>query len=1172
MATYPKIYSLCTVGIRQHFNSEYHFHSVRTDFTGNNGLGKSIIADLMQLIFIPRRDLWKPGTEGIDKGERRVEGIPLNKDYIQFAYSYLNIEKSAGKFITIGVYIPKVPRIPLRPFVIQRGENFGDKHLEPFDCPLSPDDFMKIDTIGTSKKMIDLHDLAKHLKEKKGLHLHDFLHMEGMMLYYDLLYKNNILPINLTRPDNLKTFAKILQSFSRAKTLDITNSKSLQNFLFEDNEEIRKTFEEQKEQLENLLKQYRQNFNYAQELQQKQKKLFTLKTIYQKSVDAHHTFLKTETFFAFEKYNQLLVQFNRNKNLIETFSHDFNKHRNEQNEYTGEFYKYNLNLKNICLLLKNKYESLKHEYSDEKIEIKKKEVDKLRVFLNLLSSIEPLYKKYKNIEAIKNKLKEQIDYRDKKQKLHKLLSIASLSEFVNSLWTTEEYQTASEYYQNKLNELPQQIEQLETLLELFEGTREDSFFHWAIQNNKPLSLAQETLLMYLKEVSINKLEKAKSGERYTVNTELLLNSYEEDEKGIWLKLGEIREFVPYITKQRFKDSQNLKTIIEKDKKEIHATLCISHIELKTIERLSDELTHIGFNPELSAIYKNRQTIQEYEIDIALTEEKMAQIANHLKDIQEIEKFRNKFFIADKEIIEVAKKQSDIVNKIKSIVQSLNNCEYNLNKLNCETNTLPIVEDERFKEKEITELAELKEQYESIIKRLAEQKIISEKALIITELKLKELKNNESILQQQVEELNRIFSEKKLAFESETGVVFTEQTFVIDNLNETIIEHLRQKDFQQHEEYYEEFTRVTETFEETKGNKSQELRVDKYNFHTLVNILCGKLGMDGLSPELERLNEELKKFGDLQLTIIVDVFKKVESQFNSFRKLVTELNFFFWENRISGVYHFQIDFNERKDITIDWIRKMRDRAKDQRISTKLFVPSVLQNEENSPKKLITNIAQSINNIHDCDIYDLLDPKFYFNLRVGLYDDMNSRYSGSGGEAYTAIALLCIGRMSIIQKDKNRPGIRFIIIEELSNIDDTNFGLFPEIAKIFNYQLMTMTPKPFGSYSESEWFLHMLIRGKDKNINYQPMSFFCTRNNKQRLEEYLLGTVKETVTEKIGSPELTESTINVIECNEQRKQKYLSAFEKEKKISETKSDTENDSEIKNENNNFSNNQEI
>ena len=54
----------------------------------------------MQLIIIPRRDMWKPGTEGIGKDERRVEGIPLNKEYIQYAYAFLNIERKQGQFLT----------------------------------------------------------------------------------------------------------------------------------------------------------------------------------------------------------------------------------------------------------------------------------------------------------------------------------------------------------------------------------------------------------------------------------------------------------------------------------------------------------------------------------------------------------------------------------------------------------------------------------------------------------------------------------------------------------------------------------------------------------------------------------------------------------------------------------------------------------------------------------------------------------------------------------------------------------------------------------------------------------------------------------------------------------------------------------------------------------------
>ena len=120
-----------------------------------------------------------------------------------------------------------------------------------------------------------------------------------------------------------------------------------------------------------------------------------------------------------------------------------------------------------------------------------------------------------------------------------------------------------------------------------------------------------------------------------------------------------------------------------------------------------------------------------------------------------------------------------------------------------------------------------------------------------------------------------------------------------------------------------------------------------------------------------------------------------------------------------------------------------------------------------------------------------------------DENGKRNSGSGGQAYTALALLCIGRLSIVQKHQEKnAGVKFIIIEELSNIDDTNFNIFPEIAKQFGYQLMTMTPKPFGSYTNDEWYLHMLVKGKeDKERNYTPMSFFKTKYKKIELDKYI-----------------------------------------------------------------------
>lgn len=70
---FPKIYSISTVGILKHFNQDYLIHPLRTDFTGGNGVGKSIIADLIQIIFICDEKNIKFGTDSFSKDKREIQ-------------------------------------------------------------------------------------------------------------------------------------------------------------------------------------------------------------------------------------------------------------------------------------------------------------------------------------------------------------------------------------------------------------------------------------------------------------------------------------------------------------------------------------------------------------------------------------------------------------------------------------------------------------------------------------------------------------------------------------------------------------------------------------------------------------------------------------------------------------------------------------------------------------------------------------------------------------------------------------------------------------------------------------------------------------------------------------------------------------------------------------------
>ena len=1091
MSSYPKIYSLSTVGVRQHYNTDFLLHDVRTDFTGDNGLGKSIIADLLQLIFVPKRDLWKPGTEGIDKNDRRIETIPLNKEFVNFAYAFLNIEKSKGKFIVIGVYIPK-KQVPVRPFVVQKSPDFSDKRLITFEFPLKANDFLS-----DANAILDLDNLKRKLL-LNDLYLKDFYQSEQIMDYFDLLYKNQILQIDLTRENNLKTFAKVLQSFSRAKTLDINNSKSLQAFLFEDNEDIKNLFEEQKEQLESYIKQYRRDTLAIADLNRKQTRLNSLKALFDMYVLAKEEYLSKDALNASSKYREAEKNERENRERLERAKESLVKYQAEERQLTAALLELYCYLKQTCLLSKKNCERLLREFSDDKINNKNEENGKLIKLIGRIEAVEAVYSRYNNsIQAIEIKLAEQNKVKKEKERLDGLKKIKHFNDFVNSEWAVD-YLTARQFYKDKLNQLSNQISETKSILELYESDNPNSFFYWAINQKVSLNLEQETIMMYLKELAINQPDKFIKGTRFIVNPSDLINSYEQAANGILLKLGEIREFVPYNLPQKFDNVHRIKSVLENDKTELKRLLEALNDEFTKLQELESELNTIGYNQECLEIWKSRQRIEEYIFDAKLNEEVLNQITEIANDIANLQTLRTRQLELQTEITDMAKQQSRLKDRSGQIDNIIFKCGQRINKIKDEV-ILPIKEIVVDESKTLEELEFLKEKYEADIEQ-HEALLEATKANTKTQEGIIGACNEKKdLLEDNLRKTEGEFNRKKLTLEKETELKF-DQLLILREYSDELIVDLQQKFIDSQTKFYEEYTSITQSFDETKDKRNPELENDKYNFHTLVRILCGKLGLEGLGPELEKLTEELLKFGDLQLKIILDVFGRVEREYEDLKILVNKLNLFFKENKISNSFHFKIDFIERKDISIEWIRRMKEIAKVKTIGRDLFTQLEEKDENLSPEQLIINIAKNFSSVKSCDLAELLNPKFYFNLQVGLYDDDGQKNTGSGGQAYTALALLCIGRLSIIQSD-GRQGIQFIIIEELSNIDDKNFNIFPDIAKQFGYQLLTMTPKPFGGYTNDDWFLHMLSKGHDKYINYQPMSFFKTRNSRELLEEYL-----------------------------------------------------------------------
>ena len=279
---FPRIYSLSTVGIRNHYNSDYRFHPFRTDFAGDSGVGKSIIADVLQLILVGERE-FKSATDS--SSEREARKLIIER----YGYVFLNIAIDTDKFIVIGMYISTTS---IDPFIIQA--NIGLDVFEPLSSPLISKDFMLGDEI------IDITNLPERMKENKQAYAAKL----SLNKYHELLEQNKILPIDLKTEGNLKNFAQIICAFSRSKGFK-NNSKWLKEFFLNDDREniIKVRFDEQLADIAQELRDHKENKDTLEKVRikyEKFKRLFRFKTSTGCSTE---DYLKTKPYFIIKNKN-----------------------------------------------------------------------------------------------------------------------------------------------------------------------------------------------------------------------------------------------------------------------------------------------------------------------------------------------------------------------------------------------------------------------------------------------------------------------------------------------------------------------------------------------------------------------------------------------------------------------------------------------------------------------------------------------------------------------------------------------------------------------------------------------------------------------------------------------------------------------------------------------------
>lgn len=1047
--SYPRIYSLSTIGILKHYIHDYLFHPTRTDFIGDNGVGKSIIADLLQMMFVYDKNLIKFGTDGVKNEERLINTLPYKT---KCAYCFLNIEVDIRKYITIGIQVNSQKSKRIIPFVITKQAdinlNINELTLEKEELIFAKD-LLKEKTSG-EKEIVDIQDLATYLYEKEGLRLNFFSNNENVNTYYKFLYDKHILPLNLSQDKNLRAFAKVIQSFSKAKTLILSGSqasKNLKEFLFEESDEdILANFEKEQYELEKILREYESLNKDIHNLSNKQKKLTGLRELEQSYKEKFKSFKEAELQNTSIALKELQKRETERKALIETQQTELDKLKTVIENFPVEEEAINQGYEEA-----DKNFSMFRNYEDLANSIKKTNEDINELKILILPEVDDSWEN--EIQRIDISKRDNEDIKEK---------IAYAKPYLEKYKTLEKIIQIRKEQSDILDELKSSLKKekgtKEKLLELLQENNEDGLLHWYIKNLPKVNFEKLQAILYYATKPISEISNPNNSSQY-INPNELMDGFEAtpSEEGLWLKLGALHQFIQFnpdakLLGDRTKLEQSVQQLIQK-----------LSTEISTIDNKLEGLASIADAKQYDT------NLFDYSFDTTIVEN---------SNIENLKRAVACILQIDEKIFQLQSKKEK---EEESLLEIKNQFKV------------------KFDEPEVVrkELLETRESWSQKKNQFHEQKGASESKFESLESKIKKDKQD---LQITID--NRTKKETEFNTLNDSYYENFQENIRDFSLTPKSIEELERNYNELWDQYKTSFIGISNLFEETSNEKNPAVQLaikDKsFSFRTLEEALLGNKikSTDDIASALQEANQTRTTIANGIRDNMIKIFSRTAERYDKYADQVKRVNTFFVDRKIRGKFYFKLEFDANKEIKIDYIKQLAYEVRNTAIKGELqFGQSIVDFIEEFFKRQ----AKIKNKV---PIDKLLNPKTYFELSAKLSDEFGKEIPGSTGETYSAIALLGVARLSAVQKE-DRNGLRFIILEELGSLDSTNFNIFPAIAEEFQYQIITMAPHTFNIGLSEDWYAHHLIKGKDDdNINYYPSaSYFKTKNNNEDLSIYI-----------------------------------------------------------------------
>lgn len=1075
----PKIYSLSTLNIRQHFNCDYRFNDFRTDFSGESGSGKSLIADFIQLLLVGSR-VFKSGTEGVSN--RDTSGLVLKNSGSKYGrgYIFINIEIHPRKYITLGGYLDTTST-QMQFFIIQAGYDF-DETLLPMNEPIFYKDLLLDGQIET------LENLEKRFSEK------GYLKGVNNKKYHQLLFNNGILAVDLSQDlQSLKSYAAIIRAFSRGKGF-FTDSDVLKTFLFGDSDH---------KQLVDKYREEVQNINVDQ--QQHHRLLEEIATIRNKEQKIE------QVLRDFNTYSQLKKQFSLEN--VSFWYQENERYAVKLNQATQNYQTNQLKrlltkkkLANVKLTdIKDQhkaYSELKSnskntQQQKEKFEIEwqqaKKLLDESTKYKDSIDKVNSwLTEDRQDADAIRQwhqAERAKITDAENLKAFEKFLTENKLQQqFEQSDWYNN-YATAAKLTSQKLKEFEETIGKLETQLVFSDLDNPASLAHWAIEQlNLPLTLEQESLLIHFQRLSRTAPNPPK--ERYLPFPEKLFKEpliFKASHNGFWLELNGIHEFISNVPKQHLNVSanqiklnrepldafkqqlqnlkqqqQNLQNV--KEKLESYPALEKSISLYKTSEeelftKIDEiaELTATELEKQLAifqdaeqhlATYKNRN--QAHEIAFANHNQSQQQNRDNQEKINQIESYMIKQYgsadfdqLTNKEENQFLHFETDLENLIKAekiALPKIHKMEDDLFKTNPPVNRL--YEMHNAIDTEHTEAKTRFEQY---------QNIHNTSNFKLNEAKIKFAGEHHRDF---IAEQDLIKIEQQPA-ETPSTDAYSKFKATYDSASEEIEDKTILKDY-------------------SVGILANKLLPTVFPTQQIQEELIG----EQIEKRLTELTNDLQRIGSRKIEILHNTFKELTTIYNGYLTKVQKISDYLSKNKITGANYATLQHAPATGYPDDWMKVFRKRLTNEMQETGLFATNNKQDIDD----IMISVFREANGTREATVNDLLNPRSYFDLLFEIKQD-GQKNSGSNGQTYTANALLCLARLSLIE-DEDRTGIRIMPIDEAEGLG-SNYEMLHKLAKKEQYQIVTMSIETAGDINDEGQYIYIMHDNKDANgLTYVP----------------------------------------------------------------------------------------